>query len=771
MRNRNLAMLLAIVYLLSNGCSSTKYLQKGEYLVAGNSINIIQKENVKGNKSKVQEDLLSIANPKPNSGFFNIPLKIYGWTKDRKEKGFKNWLFKKYAEEPSIYDENKVEISRLKMNKYLLDHGYIGSQVSVDTTSKKRYMSIQYNIDAHKRHTIQKITEISDTTKIGRYLLEINRRSYLKVGEFYSKENIDAERVRLANELRNRGYINTSENNFYFTVDTQFIDNVVDISVHYKLPKAQDTLLQFQLGNTYIHTITKETKLENFEPDTIMIKPGLYDIHAYEILRPKVLDLSIDQDSSDHISIEQQQLTINHFLSYGLFKYVNQKYSDPYGDSLNIIDRNIYLTPGPDASVGIEFEVNNRSGNFVGAAVNGSFSNNNAFKGAEVFSAGLSLGSEVQINNNQSLLNTLIADIKVGLDIPRLLLPILYKSPSTFYIPHTKINFSNLFENRAATYTALRSSFELTYQWRETQKTNYAFSPVSISYLNLLSTSTAFDETLLSDRRLSLSLQNIFDVGVEISYTFTNQSATRVENYSYLNISARTSGNLLNALINEENDLGQKILFDTPFSQYSKLKFDYRFHVPFRKSMLIARINTGIAYAYGNADEVPYNEQFVVGGSQSLRGFNFRGLGPGSFVLDETLNDPNDVDNVITNQFYDQTGDIILEMNLEYRFPMVGFIKGAVFIDAGNVWLVNKNPQKPGGLFQSNTFINQIALNTGYGFRFDFDIILLRLDLGFVLRGPYFGEGFDWTTNRSDAFTEPWVKENLNYQIGIGYPF
>jgi len=283
-----------------------------------------------------------------------------------------------------------------------------------------------------------------------------------------------------------------------------------------------------------------------------------------------------------------------------------------------------------------------------------------------------------------------------------------------------------------------------------------------------------FDTTIMNDRRLALSLQNVIDVGMEVSYTFNNQSASRIKNYSRLNISARTSGNILNTLFREENSQGQKIIFDTPFSQYAKLKLDYRFHVPFRKSMLLARINSGLAYAYGNADEVPYNEQFIAGGSHSMRGFNFRGLGPGSFVLPDSQIDDDDA--VVTNQFFDQTGDILLEMNLEYRFPMAGFLKGAVFIDAGNIWLVNENPDKEGGLFQTDTFFNQIAVNTGYGFRFDFEIILLRLDIGFVLRRPYldeFGaqEGFDWTTNRTDAFTGSWIGENINFQLGIGYPF
>ena len=764
MGNKILCALLIILYLLTNSCSHTKYLEDGEYLVTKNTIKFKEKRNIKKNK-EVTDNLLGIANPKPNSGFLNIPLKIYRLTKDRKEKGIKNYLYKTFAEEPSLYDPAKVDISKLKMNKYLLDHGYIGSQVTVDTITKRKTIEIEYNVDVKKRHTIRNITQVSDTTNIGVILRGLTYYSKLKVGAFYSKESIDAERLRLSKTLRNRGYLNISEENFFFTIDTQFLENVVDITMNYKLPKEENRLKQFKLGNTYIHSLTREIPPENFTPDTVFIKPGMYDIQYYEILRPNVLDITIDQDSSDLISIERQQLTINHFISYGLFKFVNQKYSDPYGDSLNILDRHIYLTPGSDASLGAEFELNNRSGNFFGTAITSSFSNSNTFRGAEIFSVGVTLGTEVQFNRNQSLLNTLIADVNLGLDIPRLLIPFFYKKPSTFFIPHTKINFSNLFESRLESYTALRSSFNFSYQWRETKKSNHLLSPLSVTYLDILSTSALFQERLETDRRLFLSLQDIIDLGLEYTFTYTNQSSSRVKNYSYLNVSARLSGNTLNAVVKTENADGQKILFNTPFSQYSKLGVDYRLYFPFRKSQLVARVNSGIAYAYGNADEVPYNEQFVVGGSQSLRGFDFRGLGPGSYVLQ------TDPDNIVANQFYDQTGDILIEMNLEYRFPMIGFLKGAVFMDAGNIWLINANVDKPGGLFESDKFLNQIAVNTGYGFRLDFNFLLIRLDLGLVLRRPYLNEGFDWTLNRSGALSGDWFSNNLNFQLGIGYPF
>ncbi len=756
---------LILLYLLSNGCSHSKHLLEGEYLVTETKVEFAKNNEVILNK-KTKLDLNSLAQPKPNSGYFKTGLWVHRLTQKRKEKGFKNYLHRKVAKEPSLYDNTKANISQLKMEKYLLDHGYLRAEVTIDTTQIEKTVAITFKVDTKQRHKIRSIKQVSDSTNVGQVLLQSKTRSKLKVGGYYSKQNIDSERSRLSNYLKGKGFINISEENFFFTVDSQFVESVVDISINYKPSNAAQNMTQYKLGATYIHSQDGNKDLESENVDTVLVKTGMYDLQYFEILRPKVLDLTIDQDSSDYISLQKQNLTQNHFLSYGLFKYVNQKYSNPYGDSLDIIDRHIYLTPGPDANIGTGFELNNRSGNFFGNALTSSFRNLNTFKGAEVFNISLTLGSEFQFNTNQNLLNTLLADFNVGLDVPRLLVPFLKIKPSTYYIPHTKFNFTTLLERRLDTYTALRSSFNFSYQWRETRKSNHLLSPVSLSYLDILNTTSSFEMRLDSVRRLALSLQDIIDLGFEYNYTFTDQNPNSSKNYSYLNIDTRVSGNFLNAIVKTRNAEGNKTLFDIPFSQYYKLHIDYRYYIPFRKSKLVSRINTGIAYAYGNAEEVPYNEQFIVGGSQSLRGFDLRGLGPGNYAIEDPSNDSD------RDQNYDQTGDILLEMNLEYRFDISEFLKGAVFLDAGNVWLINPNPVTPGGLFQADTFLKQIALNAGYGFRFNIkDIVLVRTDLGLVLRRAYVDDGFDWTMNRDDAFEGQWWKNNLKLQVGLGYPF
>lgn len=762
MQNLLRLLIIFLSFLTFWSCNTAKYLAEDEYVIVENKIVFDKDENlIKINKTRAA--LNELITPEVNSKWNKLPVLIYHNNERRKAKGKKE-IFKRRAEAPSIYAAKQVELSRLKMEKYLLDNGFIGSKVETSHSTNGKKAKVEYAVNIQPVHIIQSITEISDSTEVGKLLQEFKRYTVLKVGNEYSKEKIDQERFRFARTLKNSGFVNITEEYFYFTIDTQYVDHVVDMGIHFKVPEQKEILTRYKIGNTYLEWNNHD---QGVSKDTAIIKPGLYSYGSESLLKPKVIDITVDQDKGEYISEEKQELTLNHFLSYNLFKHVNQKYSKPYGDSLDIIDRYVDLAYSADGSIGGDFELNNRSGSFFGTAVTGSFTNKNTFKGAETFSASLTLGAELQINENQSLLNSLLAEINTTLSIPRLLLPnfIKYK-PSSFYIPNTVVGLKNSLQNRIDSYNAAKSTLSFGYNWRETKKSNHEVTLLSVSYTDIFNRSANFLQLEQNDRRLALSLQDLFDIGLEYTYTFTNQGSRRRRDYSFFTATARTAGNTLSALINSTNSAGDKSIFGIPFSQYSKVQLDFRHYIKIKKSQLIARIETGVAFAYGNSEEIPYDEQFVVGGAQSLRGFQLRGLGPGEFVIIQSIND------AVRNQLYDQTGDILLEMNLEYRFPIFGYLKGATFFDAGNIWLINEDLTKPGGLFQTDTFLEQIAINTGVGLRFDVEsFIVVRLDLGALLRRPYLNEGFQWTTSRPDAFTGSWALDNLRLQLGLGYPF
>ena len=747
-------------------CNTTKTLADDDFLIVENKLEIDNKDNLLSANTTISE-LYELINPSANSKWNKIPVLIYNKNQLRVAEGKKE-RFKRFAEKPSIYNEKDVEVSCLKLEKYLLDHGYIGSKVNSSYETNGKKVKIRYALKTQPAHTIKSVSHISDSTTVGRLLMKFTKYRSVKVGDIYSKDNIDKERTRYAETLRNSGFINITEDFFYFTVDTQFVEHVVDVGIHFKVPADKEILKRYKIGNTYLNwnsTINNQDR--STKKDTFEIKPGLFSIGSLPYMKAKLIDLSVDQDRGEYISEKKQKLTLNHFLSYNLFKHVNQKYSKTYGDSLDIIDRYIDLSYDSDGSIGTDLEFNNRSGSFFGTAVTGSYTNKNLFKGAEIFDASLTLGAEVQANQNQNFLNSVLVEVGSSLSVPQLLIPSFIKyKPSSFFIPKTFVSLKNSAQNRIDSYSAIESSLALGYSWRETKKSNHELSLLSFSYQNIFNRSPDFVDLELNNRRLALSLQDLFDIGIEYTYTFTNQSSRSRKTFSYFSIFARTAGNTLNAIIKETNNQNEKTILNTPFSQYAKLQLDYRHYIPIKKSILIGKIVTGLNYAYGNSTEVPYGQQFIVGGSQSLRGFVLRGLGPGEFVLQ---NNPN---NTVENQLFDQTGDVKLEMNLEFRFPIYGYFKGATFVDAGNIWLVNEDPTKPGARFDADSFLKQTALNTGFGLRFDIEnFIVIRVDLAAVLRRPYLNEGFQWTTTRPDAFTRTWFGENLTLQGGIGYPF
>jgi len=751
-----LFFILCCLWLCS--CNTSKYLAEDQYLIVENNIEIDIEENLT-HPGLIKAELTGIISPAANSRWYKLPVWLYHRNIKREAKK-KKTQFKRIAKKPSIFNEDEVKFNRLKMEKFLLDNGYIGSTVNSSNSIDKNKMKVLYEVQTQPVHIIQSLSLVSDSTAVGKLLKKFDRYRVIKEGEPYNKSKIDEERARYAKTLRNTGYINITEDFFYFTVDTLAADNMVDMGIHFKVPKNKDILKRYKIGNTYLNwkSWTNDTTSQVFR-DTQIIKPGMESIGSSKFMTPKLIDLTVDQDKGEYFSEEKQELTLSHFLSYNLFRYVNQKYSAPYGDSLDILDRYIDLKYDSDGSLGVDLELNNRSGSFFGSGITGSYTDKNVFKGAEIFTASLTLGAEVQFNRNQSLLNSFIAELNTNLSIPQLLIPnfIKYK-PSTFFIPRTFVEFKNSAQNRIDSYSAVKSSLDIGYNWRETRKSNHEISILSFNYLNIFNRSVEFEDIEANDRRLELSLQDLFDIGIEYTYTFTNQNSRSRKAYSFFSANARTAGNTLNGIIRNSNNQGEKTIFQTPFSQYAKVHLDYRYYYPIRNSLLIGKIVTGAAFAYGNSEQVPYDEQFVVGGSQSLRGFQLRGLGPGLFVL------ADDPANTVANQFYDQTGDIILEMNLEHRFPIYGYFKGAVFIDAGNIWLIRNDPNKIGGQFQIDSFLNQIAINTGVGLRLDIEnFIVVRLDLGALLRRPIEVDGFQWT--------RPWLWDNLRPQLGLGYPF
>ena len=315
---------------------------------------------------------------------------------------------------------------------------------------------------------------------------------------------------------------------------------------------------------------------------------------------------------------------------------------------------------------------------------------------------------------------------------------------------------ASTFQKRIEFYTINTIQFQFGYNWRETRRVRHELYPIALNRVRITDRQSAFEDLLAQDPRLARSFDNVFIAGVKYAYILSNQEPDSQKDFFFFRMDLRNSENLFFLFTDEISGL--------PVSQFFKFNTDFRYNFLFRNTKLVTRFVTGGGFAYDKSEVLPYSEQFFVGGSNSMRSFRLRGLGPGSFVDDTPDND------AIQNQFIDQTGDLRLEWNVEYRFPIFSYLKGAVFTDFGNIWLT-KSDNRPEGVFDWNRFYKEIAVGTGLGFRLDFEYFVIRLDAAFALRKPVLNEGFQWTFDRLQFGQKDWRKDNLIWNVGIGYPF
>lgn len=766
MRTDRLFLLFLPFYLLTTSCSVNKYLAEDELLYKESKIEFINPKKIT-KKKKLATDLRSIARPVPNTGLFKFRLFLYFWMGESKnEKGIKHWIKTKLGEPPALYTGEQVERNRLQMRKFMRDNGYFGTEIEQDTARENKTVTVTYKVASRGQYHLENVYLPNDSTAIGQLVKRHRDKSYLRSGEPYLKFNLDSERARLTSIATNNGYLDFNPDHFYYFVDTIRGSLKTDLYLAYEPPQDTSSRGIYRMARTFVYPNFDLSSEETSQyTDTIVAAPDLYIIQNYEILRPGVLNRLILQEEGDVYNKRLQDASINHLLDLGIFKFVNLKYNRKRINGQSFLDRYLYLTPDLPESTSAEFEINNRTGNFLGTAARVAYNHGNIFRGGEQFRVELSGGVENQVGNRQELVNTAEANLELSLSMPRFVVPFLKNPPAGFYVPRTRLSLGTHFEWRTGFFQVNSQNLKLGYDWRETQTKRHIVNPINLQRVEVTRITPEFDSLLQVNPRLRSSFENVFIAGLEYSYIFTDQKPN-AQNYWFFRTDIDLVGNLLYAVNTAFRQGGQQPyrFISLPFSQFFKVGMDARYYYNFRNSTLVSRVAPGVAVPYGNSEIIPYIEQFFIGGANSLRAFPLRGLGPGSFVK------AVDPQNAVERQFLDQTGDIKLEMNLEYRFNIFSYLKGATFIDAGNVWLISSEESEV-GLFSLNNFWKEIAVGTGLGARLDFEFFVIRLDAAFPLRQPVAGKGMQWTIGDIKFGDKDWRKENLVWNLAIGYPF
>ena len=421
-----------------------------------------------------------------------------------------------------------------------------------------------------------------------------------------------------------------------------------------------------------------------------------------------------------------------------------------------LIDLDITCTLDKPLELKVEAKATTKTSSFIGPGLGLGIKHKNIFGGGEQLSADLNASYEWQTGKGNAYknsdFNSYEVGLELGLSIPRLLAP-RFIDRARRYTNWTKFSIYGGLMNRPKYFKMARVGAEMSWEWHSRKYSHHKLTPFKLTYSNLLSTTAAFDSAFFYNRAIEQSFEDVFIP--QMSYTYTLDRTFGKNNFVW-STTVSEAGNICYLIWRacgvEKGDM--HILY-TYFSQFIKAHTQLVWtRSLFGEHKLVARVFLGAAHAYGNSEEVPYMEQYHIGGSNSLRGFAVRSVGPGSYrpqILDK-------------NSYYDQTGTFKFEANLEYRLPLLGYLKGAVFIDAGNVWLLKEDPYRPGGKLQGKNFFKELALNTGLGLRFDMEMIVLRADLGIALHAPY-------DTGKKGYFNIPKFGDGLAFHIAIGYPF
>ncbi|HET6225785.1 MAG TPA: BamA/TamA family outer membrane protein [Bacteroidia bacterium] len=766
LRKRNFLYLSIAFTILSCGCNSTKYLAAGEDLYVGSTIRIESKDKIK-DKGTLKTELGKLARPKPNERILWARPKLWFYnigTVSPNSK-IKKWLKKKWGEKPVLLSDERPKENADLMVSRLNSLGYFESRVNYKIKTSRRKATITYTAIVNKPYILSKLTFPEKTDSLNAKISATEEKTLLRVGKPYNLDIIKNERVRIDRELKNKGYYFFTPDYLLFKADSNAQEKTINLELTVKNDAPEKAKVAYTLNQIYIHPAFSldNDSLSHKAIDTINIE-GYHYINTDTAFHPSVILRSVFLKKGDPYSRTAHNLTISRLMGMGVFKFANIKFVDTIIDHKGLLDVWIYLTPIQKKSLQVQVETVTKSNNFTGPALTLSYKNRNLLKGAELFVFNLDGSFETQLTGPKKGLNSFEFGAGMQLFVPKFLTLGFIRNRSSQFVPKTKFDAGIRLLHRAEYFDMTSMNLSYGYTWKKTAQQEFQFDPVTINFSKLLKTSTIFEELLEQNTFLRKSFEQQFIIGSRFSYTYNSIVGEQKRHQYYFNLLLDFSGNrtsLVQSLITKQERPYK--LFGFEYSQFSKIATDTRYYYTMDKDNKIAtRLIAGVGVPYGNSTTMPYIKQFFSGGSNSIRAFLPRTVGPGSYKRSDSSS---------TQVFLDQSGDIKLEGNAEYRFTIISVVKGAIFIDAGNVWNIRKNEALPGGEFKSSQFLNQVAVGTGAGLRVDVSFFVIRLDLGIPLRKPYLPSNERWVGDDIRFGSPSWRKNNLVWNIAIGYPF
>lgn len=753
------------IALAMASCSATSSVPEGDKLFTG--LTKIKYDNYQpcDNFNSTQDEIEAALATAPNGALFGssyyrspFPYRLLIWNAFYKsETTVGKWITKTFGKQPVLMSWVNPALRAQVAQQVLRAHGYFGGTVGYEIVEQKnpKTAKIGYTVNLGHLYTIDSLSYLNYPPEAAALIDSSRTAALIKNGDPFSVSQLDAERNRIGTLLRNNGYYYYQPGYATYLADT--VSAPGRALLHFQLA---DSLPRNVMKKWYIGRIEMQLRknyndqlTDSFSRRRLTVK---YRGRKSPV-RPRVILRNMKLRPRSLYSYDDYQKSINNITETGLFSMVDIKFTPrDTSAACDTLDMQLNCIFDKPYDFYVEANLTGKTSGSLGPGTTIGFAKRNAFRGGEKLEFNLKGSYEWQTghsnNGNKSKLNSYEYGADVTLELPRLLAP-FWQRVRFQTTPVTTMKVASNVINRSKFFKRHIVSGELTYKFQRTPTSMHQFSPLIMQYEYMQNMTEEFAKLLDQNPYLLVSMADQFVPMMR--YTYTYSSPKQYRNPIFWQTTVSEASNILSlgylAAGKRWSEKG-KTMFKNPYAQFLKIETDFRktWQVA-AHSQLVAHANAGVIWSYGNATTAPYSEQFYVGGANSIRAFNVRSIGPGSYYTD---NDDR-------LSYMDQTGDIKLQANIEYRPRLFGNLYGAVFIDAGNIWALRDDGYRSGSKLELKNLLKQTALGTGVGIRYDLEFFVLRLDWGFGLHVPY-KSGFFNVGRFSDA-------QSLHF--AIGYPF
>ena len=755
--------------LVAAGCSSTKYVPEGTYLL--DEVNVHS-----DNKEVKPADLNIFIRQQPNTKWFNLiktQLYIYNMS-GRDTTKWVNRALRRVGDAPVIFDSYETERSRQEVEKAVRNLGYLGASVDAGTRfNGTKKIAVSYDVKTGRAYKVRSIQyDIPDTT-IWNYMQQDSAATLLSEGMNMDINVLDNERARITTLLQQKGYYRFNKEYITYSADTTRNTYLIDLTMHLEPYRVNADSVQINHPQYYVnqvHFYTEYNALDNDNntqsEDSMMYNGYPVYYRGKPFIRPRVLVGNQRLQKGKLYNGDDVQQTYQNLNRLPVLRYTNIRFEELQRNDTSLVDAYIQLTKNKLRSISFEVEGTNSAGD-LGAAAAVSLSNRNLFRGSETLTLRLRGAYEAVSGLQGDYRNESYTELsaEASINFPRILFPFLNHGFVNRIRANTLFELRYNFQLRPE-FTRIIASTGWSYQWSfKQQRVRHRIDLLDVNYLYMPWIHPDFKKKYLDDQQNYIVRYNYEDrLIVRSGYTFIYNSRGASMSSNVFNGTSYTfranieaAGNWLYALAKltnmRKNKDGEYAILNIPFAQYIKADFDFAKNIAIDNRNSIAyHVAFGIAFPYGNAEMIPFEKRYFAGGANSVRGWSVRSLGPGSF--------PGD------GNFMNQTGDLKMEGSIEYRSNLFWKLAGAIFIDAGNVWTLRDYESQPGGQFRFNKFYKQIAVAYGIGFRIDLGFFILRFDGGMKAINPAYESGRD-----RYPIIHPRFSRDFAFHFAVGYPF